>query len=118
MTTLYLVRHGVAAAGIEDLDPGLSDVGHTQARAAARALSDVGARRLVVSPLRRTRETADPIAIALGLEPEIREAVSEVFDPSLGVAERRSMLAAFLGGLWSEQTPELQRWRDRVIAAL
>jgi broad specificity phosphatase PhoE len=118
MTLLYLVRHGVAAAGIEDLDPGLSDIGNAQASVAAQALAASGARRLVVSPLRRTRETAAPIATALGLAPEIREEVSEVFDPSLTVPERQTMLGAFLGGLWSEQAPELKRWRERVIAAL
>ncbi len=118
MTVLYLVRHGVAAAGVEELDPGLSEIGHAQAQAAAQALASSGAKRLVVSPLRRTRETAEPISAALGLVAEIRDEVSEVFDPTLSVTERRTMLGPFLGGLWSEQNAELKSWRERVIAAL
>ena len=115
---LYLVRHGRAAAGVEDLDPGLDDLGHTQARAAADALVHIAARRLVVSPLRRTRETAEPIATALGLAPEIRDEVAEVFDSELAVADRRALLGPLLSGLWSEQTDELRRFRDRVLSAL
>ena len=115
---LYLVRHGRAAAGVEDLDPGLDDLGHTQARNAAAALLDVGAKRLIVSPLRRTRETADPIAKALGLTPEIRDEVAEVFDPELAVADRRAMLGPLLSGRWSEQNESLRAFRDRVVSTL
>jgi broad specificity phosphatase PhoE len=115
---LYLVRHGRAAAGVEDLDPGLDELGHAQARAAAQALLQVGARRLVVSPLRRTRETAEPIAAALGLIPEIRNEVAEVFDPELAVADRRAMLGPLLSGHWSEQSDDLHQFRDRVVSTL
>ncbi|MXY36711.1 MAG: histidine phosphatase family protein, partial [Dehalococcoidia bacterium] len=58
--TLYLIRHGLAAAGLDDLDPGLAPLGHEQAAITARALRKLTPSRLVVSPLRRTRETADP----------------------------------------------------------
>jgi broad specificity phosphatase PhoE len=115
---LYLVRHGRAAAGVEDLDPGLDELGHTQAHAAAQALLHVGARRLVVSPLRRTRETSEPIAAALGLTPEIRHEVAEVFDPELAVADRRALLGPLLGGRWSEQSDALCQFRDRVLSTL
>jgi probable phosphoglycerate mutase len=68
-------------AGIEDLDPGLDESGWRQAEATAAAMKATAAIRLVVSPMRRTRETAEPIARALSLRPEIRDEVSEVFDP-------------------------------------
>jgi broad specificity phosphatase PhoE len=113
--TLYLVRHGRAAAGVEQLDPGLDDVGKSQAEHVAAALRDRGARRLVSSPLRRARETAAPIAAALGLVPEIREEVSEVFDPTMTTSDRRAMLVPLLSGLWSAQPAELREWRDRVV---
>lgn len=116
--TLFLVRHGRATAGIESLDPGLDDLGASQARHAAGALAAVGAGRLVCSPLRRTRETAAPIAAALGLTVEIQEAVSEVFNPSMGTDARGAMLGAFLLGRWSEQSAALVEWRDRVVHAL
>jgi broad specificity phosphatase PhoE len=115
---LYLVRHGRAAAGVEDLDPGLDELGHAQARAAAQALLQVGARRLVVSPLRRTRETAEPFATALGLTPEIRNEVAEVFDPELAVTDRRAMLGPLLSGRWSEQSDALRDFRERVVSTL
>ncbi len=116
--TIFLVRHGRAEAGVEDLDPGLDDLGREQALAVARALRAPGAQRLVVSPLRRTRETAEPIATALGVEPELRAEVAEVFDPSMPVDERRAMLGPFMAGRWSEQPVHLQSWRRGVVDTL
>jgi len=116
--TIYLVRHGRAEAGVEHPDPGLDEVGKSQAERAAEALKKTGATRLICSPLRRARETAAPIAVALGIAPEIREEVSEVFDPSLAVNARRDMLIPLLSGRWSEQPENLRRWRERVLGAL
>lgn len=116
--TIYLVRHGLAAAGVADLDPGLAELGHTQARAAAEALRETKATRLIVSPLRRTQETAAPIAAALGLVPEIREEVAEVFDPSMPSEERTAMIGPFMAGRWRDQPAALRAWRQRVIDTL
>jgi broad specificity phosphatase PhoE len=116
--TIYLVRHGRAEAGVEHPDPGLDDVGRSQAERAAAALKKTGATRLICSPLRRARETAAPIAEALGVSPEIRDEVSEVFDPSLEIGARRDMLIPLLSGRWSEQIEPLKRWRERVLGAL
>ena len=116
--TLYLIRHGLAAAGLDDLDPGLAPLGHEQAQVTARALSHLTPSRLVVSPLRRTRETATPIADAFGLEPEIRKEVAEVFDPSLPPEERKAIIGPFMDGTWSDQNETLQAWRQRVVETL
>lgn len=116
--TLYLVRHGRAEAGVEHLDPGLDAVGLSQAKHVADALRGKGASRLVCSPLRRARETASPIAEALELELEIREEIAEVFEPSMSANARGAMLAPFLSGMWSQQSPELRAWRDRVLSCL
>jgi broad specificity phosphatase PhoE len=116
--TIYLVRHGLAAAGVEDLDPGLSDLGHQQALATAGALRNARSPRLVVSPLRRTRETAHPIEKLLGLEPEVRDEVAEVFDPSMAAEERARMLAPFMAGKWSDQSETLRSWRRRCVDAI
>ncbi|MGI8927215.1 MAG: histidine phosphatase family protein [Tepidiformaceae bacterium] len=115
---LYLLRHGQAAAGAEDLDPGLSEMGHAQARAAASWLRDKNVGRLVVSPLRRCRETAEPIAAALGLLPEVREEVAEVFDSAMPATERMQMIGPFMAGTWAEQPEGLRAWRRRVTAAV
>lgn len=114
---IYLVRHGRAEAGAEALDPGLDELGHEQARAAAAALAGTGAGRLVVSPLRRTQETATPIAAALGLEPELREEVAEVFAPEMPVPERRAFIGPFMAGTWADY-PDFHWWRRRVVATL
>jgi broad specificity phosphatase PhoE len=119
--TIYLVRHGLAAAGVADLDPGLAPLGHQQAAAAAAYLATVissPSSMLVVSPLRRTRETADPIAAMLELEPVIRDEVAEVFDPAMPPGERQSMIGPFMAGRWSEQSPALRAWRRKVIATI
>jgi probable phosphoglycerate mutase len=116
--TIYLVRHGRAAAGVEDLDPPLDDVGRQQAQHVAMALASITPYLLVTSPLRHTRETAAPIAAVLDLDPQVRDEVAEVFDPSMPVEQRRDMLGPFMAGRWSEQPPHLRAWRDRVVATL
>ena len=116
--TLHLVRHGLAAAGLDDLDPGLAPLGREQAQATARALAHVRPARLAVSPLRRTRETAEPFARAFGMTPEVRAEVAEVFDPDLPPAERKAIIGPFMEGRWSEQSAKLRAWRERALAAL
>ncbi len=116
--TIYLIRHGLAAAGVTDLDPGLADVGHKQAEVTAITLGSRNAGRLVASPLRRTRETAAPIAAATGLAAELRNEVAEVFDPAMPADERQLMIGPFMAGRWSEQSAVLQSWRARVVATL
>lgn len=116
--TLYLVRHGRAASSVEEADPPLDATGQRQAECTALALASRGISRLVVSPLRRTRETAAPIAARLALEPEIRAEVAEVFEPTMNAEERVAMLGPFLSGRWSEQPPRLQGFRDGVVRTL
>ena len=115
---LYLVRHGLAAAGVQDLDPGLDAVGHRQAAVTAAALNRPSVARLVVSPLRRTQETAAPMAALFGLPAETRVEVAEVFDPSLPAADRQAMIGPFMAGRWSEQNEILRAWRQRVVDTL
>ncbi len=105
-------------AGMEELDPGLDDLGQRQARAAAVGLQTCGASRLVVSPLRRTRETAAPIAATLGLGAIVRPEVAEVVPEGLGPAERQAFVTALLGSRWSAASPELSAWRRRVLDTL
>jgi broad specificity phosphatase PhoE len=116
--TIYLIRHGQALAGSEDLDPGLAEIGHRQARTTADALAGKRVVRLVVSPLRRTRETADPIAGAFGLTAEVREEVAEVFAPEMPSEQRVAMIGPFMAGKWSEQPDDLRAWRRRVVDTL
>ncbi len=60
-----LVRHGRPdGTWGRDPDPGLDALGHEQAEAVADALAPLGPLPVVVSPLRRTRETATPLLAA------------------------------------------------------
>jgi probable phosphoglycerate mutase len=81
---LVLVRHGLTDWNVERrllgrIDIGLNPSGRAQARAAAEALKEFPVRAIFSSPQVRTRETAAPIASALGLEVEIDPAFDEVW---------------------------------------
>ena len=63
MARIYLVRHGRAELGWGmDYDPGLDDLGRSQASAAANKLAPLGPLEVISSPLRRARQTAMPLA--------------------------------------------------------
>lgn len=77
--TIYVVRHGRTEANASGLllghaDPGLDELGRRQAEALAQVIP-AGA-RVVSSPLRRCRETAQ--AVARGAEPEIDRRLVEL----------------------------------------
>ena len=74
-TTTVLVRHGETADNVDKRfigtgghDPELSDEGRRQAKAVAERLArDGGVDAVVTSPMRRTKQTAEAVAAALGL---------------------------------------------------
>jgi 2,3-bisphosphoglycerate-dependent phosphoglycerate mutase len=79
---LVLVRHALpvradAAPDGGRADPGLSERGREQAARLPAALAGDRVDVLCTSPLRRARETAEPVAAALGLEPVVVEGVAE-----------------------------------------
>ena len=81
---VLLIRHGLPQR-VENpdgapADPSLSPEGREQAESVARWLARERFDRIYASPLRRARETAGPLASALGLEIEIDPGVVE-FDP-------------------------------------
>jgi broad specificity phosphatase PhoE len=63
---IYLVRHGEKAA--EGKDPALTARGQARAGNIAAILSTSGVRHIYSSTTQRTRQTAQPLASALGLE--------------------------------------------------
>ncbi|MDF1604182.1 bifunctional RNase H/acid phosphatase [Nocardioides sp. YIM 152315] len=87
-TTVVLVRHGVTAhtvekrfsGGLASANPGLSDEGRDQIRAVADWLAPIAARidAVVASPVRRTLESAEIIATALGREVGIEAGFAEM----------------------------------------
>ncbi len=64
-------------------DPGLTPLGHAQAKLAAEWLALAPFDAFYTSPLQRTRETARPIANALGRQPEILTWLHELKLPSM-----------------------------------
>jgi probable phosphoglycerate mutase len=60
-------------------DPDLTELGRRQAVALAARLRGVPARGLFVTPLRRTQQTAAPLAGELGLEPRVEPDLREVY---------------------------------------
>lgn len=119
MTRLILVRHGRAAAGWgEDADPGLDDIGRQQAEAVAAELGPIGPMPVIVSPLRRTRETAAPLERQWSVEAQVEPGVGEVVAPVEALAEREAWLGDFMNSTWADAEPELRRWRTSVIDTL
>jgi broad specificity phosphatase PhoE len=82
---VILVRHADKAAEPAD-DPPLTQSGAQRAQALAATLRSAGVTAIVTTQMRRTRETAQPLATALGLTPEVVEvdAAALVANPAPG----------------------------------
>ena len=82
-TITHLLRHGRTEHTPERRYSGrnelpLSATGRAEAEAAAMRAKELGIEVVVASPLRRTRETADIVATALGLTPEYDDDLVEL----------------------------------------
>jgi glucosyl-3-phosphoglycerate phosphatase len=127
MSRVYLIRHARPSAtwGGDDDDPGLDALGQAQAQKAAAALLALpeAARptRVVSSPLRRCRETAQPFATAIGASLEIDPRVGEIPTPKALSAEARGpwLRKAFTGN-WADIEGDLDydAWRRGVVDAV
>ena len=93
---IYLLRHGDAEDGAaDDASRRLTAKGERQAEAAGKALAALGVAldACLTSPKVRARDTAEIACRALGLEPEIEEALREGgFDPRNLAAGRGEVL--------------------------
>ena len=127
MARLYLIRHGKPAStwGGDDDDPGLDETGQAQARAARDWLMALPAgeriSRVVSSPLRRCRETAQPTADALGVKIEIDARVGEIPTPAgIALAERGAWLRDAFAGTWAgiKGDMDYDQWRREIAASL
>ena len=74
------------------IDPRLTELGHTQAREAARHLCNHDIRRIIVSPYTRALQTAHPMAAALGVPVTIDPIVRERFAFACDVGTSRTEL--------------------------
>jgi len=83
---VYFVRHGQSEGNVapvfQPLDSPLSDVGKMQVEKIAERISKLSFEALVVSPLPRTKETAEAITRTTGKEPEFSELFVERVKPT------------------------------------
>ena len=77
---LLLIRHGlpVRIESDREVDPGLTPLGHDQARALATWLEAEPPDALVTSPMARAVETAAPLAERFGLTPVVDDDLAEL----------------------------------------
>jgi broad specificity phosphatase PhoE len=116
---LHLVRHGEAAAGWDaDADPGLAATGAEQAVGVADRLGPLGPLPVVTSPLRRCRETAEPLLARWGIDPIVDPRVGEIPSPTDDLAERGVWLQRVLAGSWDDLDEPWLRWRSSLRDAL
>jgi broad specificity phosphatase PhoE len=124
MTRLVLVRHAHPAADWDrSVDAPLDAVGVEQAAAVATRLEGRGPLAVATSPLRRARETAEPLARLWGSEARVVDAVGEVPSPppsGIGdnLAARGEWLRAVLAQRWPDVAPALHEWRARLLQGL
>ena len=64
---VFLARHAEKAQSGDPKDPDLSEAGRARATALATFLKDAGITAVYASEFKRTQETAEPLARALGL---------------------------------------------------
>jgi broad specificity phosphatase PhoE len=127
MPRIFLVRHAKpAGAWGDDPDPGLDALGATQATAAARHLAKPIARTSVyTSPLRRCRETSQPLCELWECVATVLPSVAEIPSPPMDSTARREWLTAGMRGTWRElheRAPpgsiDYLQWRRSIVDAL
>ncbi len=110
---LFLVRHGESEAYVQGRpfplldghgDPRLSAEGRTQARVVGARLAGAGLDAIYVSTLRRTAQTAAPLARQLGLDVRVEADLREVY------------LGAWEGGTFRKMVAENHPISQRMFA--
>jgi broad specificity phosphatase PhoE len=118
MARIYLVRHG-EASDYEGPDPGLSERGALQARLVADRFDTIvdAPIELVASPLRRARETADPLAARWSSAVLVVDEVRELPSPG-ALTERRAWLRAALHSTFADLGEQQREWRSGILQFL
>jgi len=126
MPRLYLVRHAKPAASWgEDPDPGLDATGVAQAHATAKQLAgSLSSLPIYTSPLRRCRETAEPLSQLWFCGVELTPTFAEIPSPPLGLASRHDWLIAIMRGNWQQAhksapagSIDYLEWRKNLVEA-
>ena len=119
MAKIHLVRHGQAAAGFgTHRDPGLSELGRSQAEAVADMLAPLGPLAVFSSPLARAYETAQPLAARWQVEITLEPRVAEIPSPSDHLEARSAWLREAMQGTWRDLGALHVTWRNEVVRCL
>src|SRR5205814_1799184 len=110
MPCLYLVRHARPEATFSQAaDGGLDRTGLEQAESVADRLAPLGPMDIVISPLRRTRETAAPLERRWTRSGRIDPGVGEIPSPMSDPAARGEWLRRIHGLPHQPHPPEVPR---------
>jgi broad specificity phosphatase PhoE len=126
MTVVYLIRHAKPAATWgEAVDPGLDDLGREQSAQAAETLQSLGPLPVFTSPLKRCRETAEPLCARWGITADLLPAVAEIPSPPLSMTDKQKWLHDSMQGTWAElqtaappNSPDFLSWREKLLSTL
>jgi probable phosphoglycerate mutase len=125
---IIMVRHALPVrieleTGIAD--PELSAEGHEQSKKMAAYLASENIDAVYASPLRRARETAQPLIEQLGIQYEICEGVAEFDRNSNEYVPAEELRATndprwqkMMKGEWDETADSPEVFRDRVILSI
>jgi broad specificity phosphatase PhoE/ribonuclease HI len=113
-TVAWLLRHGETPLSVERRfsghdDAALTDRGRAQATAAARRLAELSVDAVISSPVRRARQTADAVAVALGLE--------VVIEPGFAESDFGDWQGFTFAEVQKQWPGQLQHWLDDPEAA-
>ena len=124
---MYMVRHGKAAAGWDGaVDPGLDPTGHAQAGTVAKFDGTFGVSVAVyTSPLKRCRETAQPLATMWQTQSIVEPRVAEIPSPTEDLVARTEWLRRVMAGSWADLSADPESggidfagWQADVVTAL
>lgn len=127
MPKLFLVRHAKpAAAWGAEIDPGIDDAGVEQSRTtASRLATEVAPLTILSSPMRRCRETAQPLEQMWQRSAKVFAPVAEIPAPALDPQARREWLNRGMQGTWSALqassppgSPDYLTWRQALLNSL
>ncbi len=112
---LILVRHGQTPSNVGHLldtaepGPGLTDLGHEQARALPATLGREPIEAIFASTLVRTQQTAAPLAGALDLDASVRSGIREITAGTMEMAGDEASIQTYLSVVlgWADGAPEV-----------
>ena len=118
---IILIRHGEAASSWDDdQDPGLSNLGKSQAKAVRENLESFKSHNfhLISSPKKRAIETAQPTSLAWESEVKIDDAFSEIPASNIKHERRMEWLKCMMNMDIAMLPKDVKEWRSRIIKKL